>query len=586
LIKFKHNLNHSPFRLANIMNTIYQQRRNLELALDRFNWAVKGSDHVPASTSNGLIQRDEPETPCKGNHTENKPVQEKRSASQRQQQQNLQLELVPPRKRLKQCGTGGAGPSTSKTAANNFNRGNISQGKQGGGGGGGGGRDGSGSSKPTRDAADGNDGDNNNNNSNDEFDPAEDEINKTTDTQCAQCDDGGFLISCIGRCRRSFHVGIEPEEEAGCSVGNFNADSDEEGRERQGGRGKNLDDKSFAGIECNVINMNEDLAIALATSSSQLVCPSCLAYEQQCYCCGKLDDEGTHVRPCLVASCGHFYHPACMKETKKTLKLNHAARSLKEICPLHWCSKCKKQGDDNDGDGEGDNGDTGDPNNELVQCRRCPVSYHRGCIPPSWNGFEGQPQRAWMADFDSDGTLLPGCTVETSMLYCEKHKLDDNGVAEHTVPLFSNEMLKAWGLHYAKEFPHLESSQKLLKEKGVLGVVRESPAVALKLLGEAVAGGSGGTAGGTSRQMRHSLIGGVSTSAGNILPIPESIRALDASSMRATTEIDARLDARRLLDEAKIHMDIAEVKSGMVQPYPYRNRSKRTIDRVRVVLIY
>jgi hypothetical protein len=180
-----------------------------------------------------------------------------------------------------------------------------------------------------------------------------------------------------------------------------------------------------------------------------------------------------------------------------------------------------------------------------------------------------------MADFDSDGHLLPGCTVETSMLYCQVHELDDDGIALHKVPLFTENMKKAWDLHYAKEFPHLESSKRVLREKGVLGLVRESPVVIGGALG--IAGGSGG------RSMRDALgADGVFPSTSAV--IPESIAALDASSMRATTEIDAIIDARRMLDEAKIQIDIAGVKSRMVQPYPYRNRSKSSIDRVRVFL--
>jgi len=540
------------------MSAIYQQRKNLELPLDRFNWA-KASDHVSPSSNAELYQRKESKPPAKGGHTEVKLARGMLNAPGHLREQQHQLELVPQRKRFKQAGTGTGGPSKATTTTNNYANRNPKDG-------GGSIRDtggGAGPSKPRKDAAgSGEDGGENNNDADDDDDVADEELPKRVDTQCAQCDDGGFLIECIGRCRRAFHVGIEPEEEAG-GVEDFEDD------EKKGGEKGN---DSYEQIDCNVINIAEDLAIALAASSSQLLCPSCLAYEQRCSYCGKFDDEGTKVRPCLVASCGHFYHPACVKEAKRNMKLNNAARSLKDMCPLHWCCICGKQGETG---GSTNTTTDGSQNNELVQCRRCPTAYHRGCIPSSWNGLEGEPQRAWMADFDSDGHLLPGCTVETSMLYCQVHELDDDGIALHKVPLFTENMKKAWDLHYAKEFPHLESSKRVLREKGVLGLVRESPVVIGGALG--IAGGSGG------RSMRDALgADGVFPSTSAV--IPESIAALDASSMRATTEIDAIIDARRMLDEAKIQIDIAGVKSRMVQPYPYRNRSKSSIDRVRVFL--
>jgi len=551
------------------MNAVYQQRRNLELALDRFNWA-KPSDHVSPSSNAGLNQRKAKSKPsAQVDHTDLTFAQNTLNAPRHPRKQQHQLELVHQRKRLKQAGTGTGGPSKAATTTNIYA--NRNPNKKGGSSRNTGG--GAGPSKPRKEDAAGGGGDDGENNNNDDaddhhdFDLTDEELPKTVDTQCAQCDDGGFLIECIGRCRRAFHVGIEPEEEAGGVEELENLENDDEVDGEKG-------NESYAQIECNVINMAEDLAIALATSSSQLLCPSCLAYEQRCSLCGKFDDEGTKVRPCLVASCGHFYHPACMKEAKRHMNLNNAARSLKEMCPLHWCCVCGKQGDDGGNEGE---------NNELVQCRRCPTAYHRGCIPPSWNGFEEEPQRAWMADFDPDGHLLPGCTVETSMLYCQEHELDDEGTARHKVPLFTEDMKKAWALHYAKEFPHLNSSKKLLKEKGVLGLVRESPAVVGGALGMA-----GGAAGGATRSIRHALGGNTveGVPSPTAVVIPESIRALDATSMRATTERDAIMDAGKMLDEEKRKIDIASVKSGMVQPYPYRNKSKSSIDRVRYFLNY
>ena len=182
------------------MNEVYVQRASVEISSNWPHWPVKASDHVPTSTSAELFQREEVSTPGKIENTEYKVAPDRVNHSLRQFfHQHPQLELVPQRKRFKQCATGKGGPSTSKSPTSNFTKGNaIQKGK--GGGGNGKNTGGAGSSKPlARDpaAGRGNANDNNDNNDDDdddEFDPADEEIHKTVDTQCAQCDDGGFLI--------------------------------------------------------------------------------------------------------------------------------------------------------------------------------------------------------------------------------------------------------------------------------------------------------------------------------------------------------------------------------------------------------
>ncbi|TVU06595.1 hypothetical protein EJB05_49818 [Eragrostis curvula] len=79
---------------------------------------------------------------------------------------------------------------------------------------------------------------------------------------------------------------------------------------------------------------------------------------------------------CNNPSCGHFYHPKCIAEllepddTGGVRELaKRIAAGMSFICPVHWCFKCERMED------------KADSAFQLAVCRRCPVSYHRNCLP-------------------------------------------------------------------------------------------------------------------------------------------------------------------------------------------------------------
>lgn len=79
---------------------------------------------------------------------------------------------------------------------------------------------------------------------------------------------------------------------------------------------------------------------------------------------------------CVSATCGRFYHPRCVA-TLLHSKDEVAAKDLQKdiaegktfICPSHKCSTCN----------QGENKMV--PDLQFAVCRRCPLSYHRKCLP-------------------------------------------------------------------------------------------------------------------------------------------------------------------------------------------------------------
>uniref|UniRef100_A0A7N0V0W8 Zinc finger PHD-type domain-containing protein n=1 Tax=Kalanchoe fedtschenkoi TaxID=63787 RepID=A0A7N0V0W8_KALFE len=194
------------------------------------------------------------------------------------------------------------------------------------------------------------------------------------DNVCSFCDGGGELLCCDGWCLRSFH----PTKEAGIATG------------------------------CESLGFLSD-----AQALSGFQCQNCRDQRYQCFVCGLLGSSdassGAEVFPCISATCGHFYHPACVaklihsEDTTKVADLqNQIAKGESFTCPAHICSLCKKVEDKTI--------------HELQSiCRRCPKAYHRKCIP---KGITFQrpgvsPTRAW-----------EGLQKNRALMYCMKHKFD------------------------------------------------------------------------------------------------------------------------------------------------------------------
>ena len=59
--------------------------------------------------------------------------------------------------------------------------------------------------------------------------------------------------------------------------------------------------------------------------------------------------------------------------------------------PLHTCKACGGYAEDSADAGK---------QLELVPCRRCPVAYHRRCLPEELPRCRQPGARVWLADYD------------------------------------------------------------------------------------------------------------------------------------------------------------------------------------------
>ncbi|XP_021724536.1 protein ENHANCED DOWNY MILDEW 2-like isoform X2 [Chenopodium quinoa] len=197
------------------------------------------------------------------------------------------------------------------------------------------------------------------------------------DTCCSLCDNGGDILSCEGRCMRSFHATEDSGEGLCESLG---------------------------------------LSMAQVNAIPVFKCKNCRYQQHQCFICGKLGSSdlfcNPEVVPCIAANCGRFYHPSCV--AKELQKRNDTqdddlekkiAAGESFACPVHKCFVCKHVEDREVDD------------LQFAVCRRCPKSYHRKCLPREIS-FEdddenGILQRAW------DGLLL-----KRILIYCMDHDID------------------------------------------------------------------------------------------------------------------------------------------------------------------
>ncbi|KAM0905994.1 hypothetical protein ACQ4PT_016992 [Festuca glaucescens] len=195
-----------------------------------------------------------------------------------------------------------------------------------------------------------------------------------TDNLCAICDNGGKLLSCVGQCKRAFH----PREKDGTES------------------------------NCETLG----LTTAQLKEIDHYLCKNCEYKQHQCFSCGDLepsDGPNAKVFQCYKASCGHFYHPSCIAKLLEPDDTDGACMLEKKIaagmsftCPAHWCSKCGKMED------------SAKVAQWLAVCRRCPVSYHKKCLPSdiSFESKRGRRIRAWQLD---DRRVI---------IYCGYHKLE------------------------------------------------------------------------------------------------------------------------------------------------------------------
>uniref|UniRef100_A0A0D9X6T4 Zinc finger PHD-type domain-containing protein n=1 Tax=Leersia perrieri TaxID=77586 RepID=A0A0D9X6T4_9ORYZ len=207
--------------------------------------------------------------------------------------------------------------------------------------------------------SDENSDDNADNNTDEYTDTDGNTIDDGTDIICAICDDGGRLLGCEGRCKRSFHPrkkdGIHPINKDGTHP------------TKKDGRKYNCKTLCFTSAQLKL------------KESGTYLCVNCEYNEHQCFKCGELEPSygpNAKVFQCNKESCGHFYHPKCIavllepKDTDGACKLEERiADGMPFTCPVHWCFKCGKMEDRTQEE------------LQFAVCRRCPRSYHIACLP-------------------------------------------------------------------------------------------------------------------------------------------------------------------------------------------------------------
>ncbi|KAH9305009.1 hypothetical protein KI387_009413, partial [Taxus chinensis] len=230
-----------------------------------------------------------------------------------------------------------------------------------------------------------------------------DEEDSLFDSVCCICDNGGELLCCEGPCMRSFHPNRDAGEESSC--------------------------KSLGLSKTQIREMQN------------FYCLNCNYKQHQCFSCGKLGSSdkssGAEVFCCVSATCGHFYHPHCVssmiasgaeaKELEKKI-----ADGQQFTCPVHRCHVCKKTEQKEDED------------LQFAICRRCPIAYHKKCLPEYiiFEETDDEPQRAWEG-------LIPN----RILIYCRKHKIDP-------------ELQTPRRNHIT--FPEVPSADKILKRNHVI----------------------------------------------------------------------------------------------------------------------
>uniref|UniRef100_M4BXT8 Histone-lysine N-methyltransferase n=1 Tax=Hyaloperonospora arabidopsidis (strain Emoy2) TaxID=559515 RepID=M4BXT8_HYAAE len=122
------------------------------------------------------------------------------------------------------------------------------------------------------------------------------------------------------------------------------------------------------------------LGIDSAPEDEEWLCEQCRTNEQLCFACGRngtINEKGG-VFCCNVASCGKFYHQACIdanKMSRRGAKAKPSSSTVDEMlvsdasfrCPRHACLVCKGERKSRD----------------LMHCLKCPEAYHPRCVPPS-----------------------------------------------------------------------------------------------------------------------------------------------------------------------------------------------------------
>ncbi|KAL6905881.1 hypothetical protein ACP4OV_003482 [Aristida adscensionis] len=208
------------------------------------------------------------------------------------------------------------------------------------------------------------------------------------DDICAVCDNGGDVTCCEGGCQRSFHLSDKYSEESECR---------------------------------SVLGLTKEQAEIIINSDEDLICKNCEYKQHQCFACGSLGSSdlssGAEVFQCGEDECGHFYHPKCVAEllypdNEEAIHFElEVAIGEKFSCPVHECILCKEGEDKNDKD------------MQFAECRRCPTTYHRKCLPSDMHfetkkGRNGYMRRVWDMWEEPDGDIC-----DQILIYCLKHEI-------------------------------------------------------------------------------------------------------------------------------------------------------------------
>lgn len=115
-------------------------------------------------------------------------------------------------------------------------------------------------------------------------------------------------------------------------------------------------------------------------------CPECKDKTYRCYQCGLISSAA---RQCPQPYCVRFYCYGCLPLGV-------------DSCPMHRCAACRQ--------------DHRDPHlANVVQCLRCPTTWHRGCLAESQRHGFATDREPWYHSADDQGRW---------MIYCPDHPID------------------------------------------------------------------------------------------------------------------------------------------------------------------
>ena len=227
----------------------------------------------------------------------------------------------------------------------------------------------------------------------------------------------GDLVFCKGNCFGAFHRSCMEDEAkkqlTATEEDDLDAIEEEEGEELITSSSSSTPLLSNAApLPPSTIINGEDL-------STDFKCLPCQTNRHPCFMCNQLlVNDGEATKRCSVNSCGRFYHPSCLRNSKKFGCADLDGK--KTECPQHACLACWI---------ENRNGFRA-KHGKFLRCVKCPSAYHVGdfCVPAGHIPLGGNnilcpdhfvPKRGVKISPNLNVAYCFACSLGGSLLCCE-----------------------------------------------------------------------------------------------------------------------------------------------------------------------